>query len=334
MGVLVRGNPVLRIHFGELDLARTRFAVAPDPLWEIASSLHRFQTRRGRWAHGRWHADAVRTLRGTALGRAVRTLLLPLYPRAQYYPDFLTPGEGEAGLGAGLDAILAAPKGRVTEEINQIEPHRRHASPLHALATLRERRVLVETLRAYHSAVISPVAGQMRDHLDSERALRSRHLLDGGVDGLLRGLGPTMQWRPPVLSVVDHVDDRDVHLDGRGLRLVPSYFCWQQPVTMADPALPQVLVYPMPRTAADHVAASSEEAVAALIGGSRATVLAACATGATTSEIARRVGVSAGTVSYHTRTLREAGLISSRRHADTVLHTLTRLGADMLRYTG
>ncbi|WP_167003326.1 winged helix-turn-helix domain-containing protein [Mumia sp. ZJ430] len=324
---------MLRIHFSELDLARTRLADAPDPMWEVASSLHRLQTGHGRRAHGRWHADVMRTLRGTSLGRAVRTLLLPLFPRARYFPDFLTPGEGAAGLDAALEAILAAPERRVADEIARLDTRRRGHSPLRALTGLENRRHLTTTLRAYHQAVIEPVAGQMQDVFDSERSVRIRHSLDGGVDGLLCGLGPSLQWRPPVLQVLDHVDDRDVYLDGRGLHLVPSYFCWQRPVTLSDPALPQVLVYPLLRTAADHVAAHPEQALEALIGGSRASVLAACMAGATNGEIARRAGVSAGTVSYHTRTLREAGLISSRRDAETVLHTVTQLGVELMRPT-
>ncbi|QMW65317.1 helix-turn-helix transcriptional regulator [Mumia sp. ZJ1417] len=324
---------MLRIHFSELDLARTRVTAQPDPMWEIASSLHRFQTRRGRWAHERWHKHALHSLRDTALGRTVRTLLMPLYPRAQYFPDFLTPGEGADSLDAGLDAILALPESQVTQEISRLDLRKGNGPMLRALAEPRERRVLTETLRAYHQVVIEPVASEMQALLDGERAVRSRHLLDGGVDGLLRGLGPAFRWQPPVLSVLDHIDDRDVHLGGRGLRLVPSYFCWHQPVTFADPSLPQVLVYPLPRTAADHVAAYPERALAALIGGSRALVLAACAAGATTSEIARRLGISAATVSYHTRTLREAGLISSRRDTDSVMHSVTQLGIELMRQT-
>lgn len=321
---------MLRIHFTELDLARTQLATAPDPMWEIASSLHRFQTREGRWAHGRWHDQAIRTLRHSALGRAVRGLLLPLFPRAVYFPDFLTPSEARDGLDAGLEAILAVPEERAAEEIGRLEP-RRHGGRLRALARAKERYTLAKTLRAYHDAVLAPIAEQMHDQLQSERAVRSRHLLEGGVDGLLAELGPGFRWHSRVLDVLDHVDDRDVHLGGRGLRLVPSYFCWQQPVTFADPTLEQVLVYPLERTVADHAAAVSPGALEALLGGSRATVLAECAAGATTTELARRVGVSAGTVSYHTRTLREAGLIHSRRHRESVLHTVTQLGADMLR---
>lgn len=324
---------MLRIHFSEHDLALTSVAAAPDPMWEIASSLHRFQTRGGRWLHERWYEDALRNLRDTGLGRAVRSMLLPLFPLARYYPDFLTPGRAAEGLDAGLDAILDSPEHRVAEQIARVDPSRGAGSPLSTLAEPRSRSTLTDALRAYHATVISPVTGQMESLFESERALRARQLLDGGVDGLLRGLGPSFVWHAPVLGVVDHVDDRDVYLEGRGLRLVPSYFCWRQPVTLRDPDLPQVLVYPVSRTAADLVAVSPERALAALIGGSRATALAACAVGATTSELAARVGVSAATVSYHTRTLREAGLITSRRDGDSVLHTLTRLGGDLLRET-
>lgn len=35
---------MLRIHFSDGDLARTRVAAAPDPVWEIAASLHRLQS--------------------------------------------------------------------------------------------------------------------------------------------------------------------------------------------------------------------------------------------------------------------------------------------------
>ena len=63
---------MLRIHFTEVDLARTRLASRPDPLWEIASSLHRFQTRRGRWAYAGWHRSAARRLTESGLAPTVR----------------------------------------------------------------------------------------------------------------------------------------------------------------------------------------------------------------------------------------------------------------------
>jgi hypothetical protein len=41
--------------------------------------------------------------------------------------------------------------------------------------------------------------------------------------------------------------------------------------------------------------------------------------------------VSAANASHHTTVLRDSGLIASHRHANTVLHTLTPLGAALLR---
>lgn len=65
---------MLRIHFTDADLARTRMAAAPDPLWEIATSLHRLQSRHGRWAYAGWLRVTLSRLHATALER---TLLLP-----------------------------------------------------------------------------------------------------------------------------------------------------------------------------------------------------------------------------------------------------------------
>ncbi|WP_327367217.1 hypothetical protein [Streptomyces sp. NBC_01217] len=64
----------------------------PDPPREIASSLHRFQTRRGRRAYSGWYRSAAHRLTESGLAPTVESLLLPAFPRAAYYPDFLPPG--------------------------------------------------------------------------------------------------------------------------------------------------------------------------------------------------------------------------------------------------
>ncbi|MFE2979054.1 hypothetical protein [Streptomyces sp. NPDC059258] len=91
---------MLRIHFNDADLARTRLAPAPDPLFEVAASMHRLQSGRGRWAYAGWYRAARQDLRERGFERALRGVLLPLYPRAAYYPDFLTPSSG-VGRAAG-----------------------------------------------------------------------------------------------------------------------------------------------------------------------------------------------------------------------------------------
>jgi DNA-binding transcriptional ArsR family regulator len=163
----------------------------------------------------------------------------------------------------------------------------------------------------------------------ADRAYRARTLLDGGVHGLLSSLRPLMQWRPPVLEVQYPVH-RDLHLDGRGLRLGPSYFCRSLPVALADPDLPPTLVYPVHHDDGwRHQPAGS--ALTALLGATRYAVLAAIGHGASTTELAGRLGVAPSSVSRHTSALRQAGILTTHRHGPSVLHTITPVGAALLR---
>ncbi|QXE34584.1 ArsR family transcriptional regulator [Streptomyces sp. GMY02] len=324
---------MLRIHFTDADLARTRIAATADPLWEIVSSLHRFQTRKGRWAYTDWYHDACTRIRERDLERTVRSLLIPVAPRAAYYPDFLTPAEGSDGLRAGLAAILRTPGERVRREVQVMARVSGAPAWTSRLAETGMREELVKALRSYHEAVIAPHSDRIQAHVDAERSLRTRPLMDHGTDGLLRSLRPVMEWNPPVLHVPCAGWTRDLHLGGRGLLLVPSYFCWQQPVALADHELPPVVVYPIVRQAPARRRTSGTHRVSALeslIGQRRAAVLLATGTGETTGGLARAAGISASAASQHTRALRDAGLITSRRVANSVLHTLTPLGAALI----
>jgi DNA-binding transcriptional ArsR family regulator len=74
-----------------------------------------------------------------------------------------------------------------------------------------------------------------------------------------------------------------------------------------------------------------DEALSALVGRTRAAVLLALAdNSSTTGELADRLSVSAAAISQHTGVLRAAGLISTRRNRNMVLHTLNSLGNALL----
>lgn len=319
---------VLRFHFSAEDLARTRVAAAPHALWEIAASLHRFQTPAGRWAYAHWYRTARERLREAGLESAVRQLLLPLYPRASYWPDFLTPLEGAAGLEAGLKAILATPPTQVTAELAALARIRRVPAHLARLPEKESRTELVSVLRAYHRTVIEPHEEWMHEGVHTERVRLARHSLDGGTEGLLGGLGPAVRWQHPRLEISTYPTEHDIRLQGRGLLLIPSYFCWKGPVSLADPALPPVLAYSLHHEPPRPTAGSPSLEI--LLGRARARVLRATAAGATTTEAAHRAGVTPATATHHTTALRDAGLITSHRHGNSVIHTLTLLGATML----
>ncbi|HEY6737874.1 MAG TPA: winged helix-turn-helix domain-containing protein, partial [Actinopolymorphaceae bacterium] len=117
------------------------------------------------------------------------------------------------------------------------------------------------------------------------------------------------------------------------LLLVPAYFCARMPVALLDPDMQPVLVYPAVPTAAETLAAQPgvrQEALADLLGATRAVILRAIADGYSGRRLAVQARVSPATISHHTAVLREAGLIVTRRVGNTVVHTLTSTGTRLL----
>src|SRR5438093_1585493 len=70
--------------------------------------------------------------------------------------------------------------------------------------------------------------------------------------------------------------------------------------------------------------------LAGLLGATRARVIRAVAAGCTTTELARALGIAPATASEHATMLRKSGLISTQRHRNTALHTLTPLGIALI----
>ncbi|MFI0728084.1 ArsR/SmtB family transcription factor [Streptomyces sp. NPDC021225] len=335
---------MLRVYFGELDLARLRMAIRPDALWETVLSFHRLREHRAATVYGEWRSLARNRLNGEA------RLLAPLIPSRGYFPDFLTPAEGGIGYGDGMEALRATPQARLHTEISRL-PAARLPGWIRDLGQGEPRSLdrLTTALASYHRAAIAPYWPRLQARIEADRAVRGRALLDGGADGLLASLPPTMRWRPPVLEV-DYPVDRDLELGGRGLLLQPSFFCRRTPVTLYDPHLRPVLVYPVehtpgavpPSPPARPVAAprpapvpgtgpGAAQSLSKLVGQTRSAVLQGVGGGCTTSELARRVGVSIASASQHASVLRDAGLLLTLRQGSAVLHTLTPLGAALLR---
>lgn len=322
---------MLRIHFSAGDLERTQIAERVDPLWEMVFSRLRLTEGGSGVLLEPWLRD-VRRHRDRQVVRSGVRLLSVLSPLGPYFPDFLTPPEGADGLGAALAAIRATPRQRLREEFRllaEVSPTPGWTRPL-AEGCDGALAELTGALARYHAAVIEPYGDLIEEAIETDRMHRSR---DGSVESLLHGMWPLMNWRPPVLEV-QYACDRDLHLNGRGLRLVPSYFCRRTPVAFADPGLPPTVVYPVHHdwTWQRQVASGRRQlgALAALLGSTRSAVLAAVGTGATTTELAERLGASPSAVSRHTTVLREAGLLTTERQGLSVLHQRTVLGSALL----
>ncbi|MEU0430345.1 ArsR family transcriptional regulator [Streptomyces sp. NPDC006290] len=320
----------LRVHFTAEDLARIRIAQGPDPMWEIVLSATLLDGTAGRAVFDPWRAGARSRLRDR-LPRQDARLIRYLAPRTGDFPDFLTPVRATTDLDDGIEAVRATPARRLRQDLAVLPAAPTWARPL-ADSARTALTGLGNALHRYYHAALGPYWPRIQALVDADRTARSRALLRHGVDGLLHSLRPTLDWTPSVLTAPYPVD-RDLHLDGRGLLLVPSVFCWRTPVTLIDTELPPVLVYPVahrPGWCADPAARPGSGSLAALLGTTRASALRAVEDGCTTTELARRTGTTAPTASQHTYILREANLIVSTRHRNTVVHTLTPLGAALL----
>jgi DNA-binding transcriptional ArsR family regulator len=265
-------------------------------------------------------------------------MLSVLLPVRGYFPDFLTPTAAEAGLTEGLEAIRGTSPGRLRQELAQLaggpRPQLRPPIWLRDLAHGDRDQVtdLTDAIRAVHSGLIVPDWTEAEARVEGDRARRARTLRDAGTHGLLGSLSPFVRWEPPVLHVTYPVD-RDLQLAGRGLRLIPSYFCRGMPIALADPQLPPVLVYPIEHGAsrtAPGPAGTTSQALSTLLGRTRARTLAALDGAATTGELARRLQISPASASQHVHALAAANLARSHRNGSRVLHTLTPLGAALL----
>ncbi|MGW5861036.1 ArsR/SmtB family transcription factor [Streptomyces sp. NPDC055239] len=325
---------MLRVHFTAEDLARVRVASGPDFLWEISNSVQTLQRRDGARVFGAWRRWARPRLSDSA------RLLSPLLPPHGCSPDFLTPthGEGET-LHAAVDTLVRTPRPRLRTDLTRVAASRRLPGWTESLArgdgaALRQ---LGQALHTYHLEALEPFWPRIHAQIDADRIIRLHSLLDGGTDGLLAGLGPQLRWHPPVLEV-DYPVEQDLRLDGRGITLQPSFFCWPTPVTLADGELHPVLVYPIDHatdwTHPTPLDRPDDGALGPLIGHTRAAVLKAARTGSSTVELARLLEVTHPAISQHIKVLRAAGLVTTVRRAGRSLHVATAEGRALLRSSG
>ena len=135
--------------------------------------------------------------------------------------------------------------------------------------------------------------------------------------------------------------DPRVTLGPDGLVLVPSVFAWPDwsikkatstQTTLLYPARGAATVWEGALAAGAAAAASSADvaAVELLLGAPRARVLGALCSPATTTALARRLGVTPSAVSQHLAVLYRGGLVDRWRSGRTVLYQTSELGLALL----
>lgn len=321
----------LRMVFGRDDLQRVRIAARPDPMWELVLSLHRARDRHVSARYLSWREQVrLRASRHDDVP-AWLALLFGLVPARGDFPDFLTPAPLVTEPDAGLAELSGTPAYRLRTDLAAAFVDRSPPSWVRRLAGGERDQLdsLVAAVRGAHSLLIAPQWEEVRDVVRTDRAARMGVLAGEGVGAVLSGLPGVRSWDGTTLEV-DYPRARTVHLSGRGVTFVPSFFCVGRPVTYIDPELPPILLYPAAGTGVGNAAGTDPTHLDALLSRTRAECLGALTTPRTTSALARAVGMSVATASKQATVLRQAGLVASVRDGGSMRHQVTELGVALL----
>jgi DNA-binding transcriptional ArsR family regulator len=321
---------VLELAFTAGDLAHVRFAFSP--LWEVVASVRVLKTGTDHPLHQPWVAWASARLADNRLDWGMLSDLVPVPTRV--IAGFLSPPPSTPlpDLDLELLSLQATPPDLVRSDLDELPDGRPpgldplHADPFSGLAHL------AGIIRQYWDLTLAPYWPRMLTLLEGDVLYRARQLTRGGTSRLFADLDPKISWDGGTLRVVTAYVNRSVRLGGRGLLLVPSVFVWPRVFAKLDDPWQPVLRYP-PRGIAklwERDGAGVSDALTAVLGRSRALLLAELDTPASTTDLARRTGLSAGGVSQHLTALRAAGLVSAHRTGRFVLYARTGVAEALL----
>ncbi|MBT2455481.1 DUF5937 family protein [Streptomyces sp. ISL-86] len=318
--------------FSATDLAQTRFAVSP--MWEVVTSFRLLQESDEPPLHRRWAAQVRPRLLHAGLDRG---WLAALIPGHGYLADLLnpTPAGPFPELSAELEAIRRSSPEQVRTDIAMLRLKSGMSPRLRLLhedpeAALEKVAAEIET---YWELALAPYWARIRQLLEADLFHRARQVAEHGAAHLLNELHDSVRWDEGTLHLVRRHCSLTRDQAGSGLLLVPSAFAWPRVLTRSVAPEPPQLAYPArgignlwePRTAGP-----AADAVAAVLGRSRAHLLAELDIPASTTQLARNSGLSAAGVSQHLTALRNAGLVTAHRNGRSVLYARTAVADALL----
>ena len=322
----------LTIDLGVAELAATRFAISP--LSETVAGLQQLGDIDRHPINLRWLRWATDELAGHPLDLS-RTLPLIVNGRPSW-PEFLVPAP--LGAGTSIEDDLAALR-RTTARQVRASLRRVFGEELpDAAAELAARpaaglRAIAAELRAAHDRLIAPHWSRIRAVLDADVIYRARQLAAGGAERLFADLHPDLHWRDGrlMLEGARRRTERVVNRGPGGLVLIPVVLGSPYVLIKKSTSTQTTVRYPARGVGALWTAGTRAPTGSAvrLLGRTRAELLEALRSPATTTDLARALGVTPSAVSQHLGVLRESGLVARERSGRNVLYMTTALGASL-----
>jgi len=319
---------VLRFQVEADDLLRSRFAISP--LFELDNLLRKLSGLSPYRLPASWSA------RLTPLYRRLRAttdldMVLALHSRT-LGPGFAAPPP--RSLAQSIEDDLATVRATALPDARR-EIARclnlRPTSDRQILAILRSDDVVERAARTLEQAWYELLAAdwpQLRALCERDVVHRAGQLSSSGWAAALDGLHPRVRWRDGAIEVLRTAADQTVPLGGHGLLLVPSVFLWPQVAAHFDQPWPATVIYPARGTAAlwEAPRTATPGALGDLVGRTRAGLLTALDQPASTTQLARSLGLATGAVGDHLTILHRAGLLTKARAGRSVLYRRTPLG--------
>jgi len=202
-------------------------------------------------------------------------------------------------------------------------------------AVLTDRRRMLAALETYWHVALEPWWDRVRAVLEADIAHRGREMAQHGLAAMLSGISDRITFTPPVVGVrIAGAEPRRVDGGGHGLTLVPSVFARRTAVPV-NPDAPPLLIYAARGAGVvwETGRVRGPRALVGVLGQVRADLLAELAEPSSSTDIARRTGVTVSAVNQHLRALRDAGLLASQRHGRSVVYARTELGDTLVSHS-
>jgi DNA-binding transcriptional ArsR family regulator len=314
------------------SLGRTSFAVSP--LGEVVTSVRLLSSPKTNVVARGWYRAMSKRLTHVDL-QLLRAIIPPQPCHAA--PTFLAAATADAS--TTIDDWLA--------DLETVDPALMRwqvaaawggQAPPAAAAALKGRDVvhrLAMAVADYWQAALAPYWPRMRVLLREEISARAEAAARSGTFALFTDLHPTLSVDGPHLRIQKAYLDLVTHADQ--VTLVPSVFVWPRLGVFETAPRRFVLIYGargvgtvFDTTSQRGIDGCQARPLASLLGSTRAALLQLLERPTTTTEAARELANSPGTISRHLFVLRNAGLVTSRRAGRRVLYQQTALGASLV----
>lgn len=326
----------LQVSLDVTELAATRFATSP--LGETIRALQLLAKPDPPAVNLPW----LRWARACLARRPLRVpRLWPLVVTGlPYYPEFLIPApKGQwPAFADELARLAATPAPAVRASLRRVFADGPWPPSAVELDQRPEFGQIAAELADCHDRLIAPHWGRIRAVLDADITYRTGLLASGGARQLFRDMDPDLTWAAGTLTLADADTGHTQFLVEKGpdgLVLMPTVFGWPDVSLSKATSSQTIMMYPVRGAATVWNVIAGQLAGGAtpaehLLGTTRAQLLSVLRSPATTTVLARQLGVTPSAVSQHLRFLHRGGLLDRQRSGRTVLYQASELGLALL----